>query len=60
MDERAAGSHTFGQNVISAAQDARAEADHETLMALHAINVHQLELLEGHQEILSVLRQKAG
>jgi hypothetical protein len=26
----------------------------------HAINVHQLELLEGQQEILSVLRQKAG
>src|SRR5579883_1643350 len=26
-----------GQNVISASQDARAEADHETLMALHTI-----------------------
>ena len=49
-----------GQNVISAAQDARAEADHETLTALHAINVHELELLEGQQEILSILRQPAG
>jgi hypothetical protein len=34
-----------GQNVISAAQDARAEADHETLTALHAINVQQIEIL---------------
>jgi hypothetical protein len=35
-----------GQNVISAAQDARAEADHETLTALHTINVRQLRILE--------------
>ena len=28
-----------GQNVISASQDARAEADHETLTVLHTINV---------------------
>lgn len=34
-----------GQNVISAAQDARAEADHETLVLLHTINEQQLEIL---------------
>jgi hypothetical protein len=45
-----------GQNVISTAQDARAETDHETLTALHAINVHQLQLLEQQQAILELLR----
>ena len=35
-----------GQRVISAAQDARAETDHETLTALHQINVQQLQILE--------------
>jgi hypothetical protein len=35
-----------GQQVISAAQDARAETDHETLTALHRINVQQLRILE--------------
>jgi hypothetical protein len=34
-----------GQRIIAAAQDARAEADHATLTALHTINVHQLEIL---------------
>jgi hypothetical protein len=49
-----------GQNVISAAQDARAEADHETLTALHQMSKQQLEILEGQNEILDLLRQKAG
>ena len=49
-----------GQNVISAAQDARAEADHETLTALHSINVQQLKLLEQQEKILELLRRKAG
>ena len=35
-----------GQRVISTAQDARAETDHETLTALHRINVQQLKILE--------------
>jgi hypothetical protein len=35
-----------GQRVIADAQDARAETDHETLTALHTINVQQLEILE--------------
>ncbi len=47
-----------GQNVISASQDARAEADHETLTALHSINVHQLKLLEQPQRILKLLEER--
>ncbi|HEY6875890.1 MAG TPA: hypothetical protein VI384_05980 [Candidatus Dormibacteraeota bacterium] len=54
-----------GQNVISASQDARAEADHLTLTTLHAINVQQLKMLEQQQEmlrqqrdILDLLQQK--
>jgi hypothetical protein len=45
-----------GQNVISASQDARAEADHETLTTLHTMNVHQLQILEQQQKILELLR----
>jgi hypothetical protein len=47
-----------GQNVISASQDARAEADHETLTALHTLNVRQLHLLEQQQKILQLLEEK--
>ena len=46
-----------GQNVISASQDARAEADHLTLTALHAMNVRQLELLEQQRKILEQQRE---
>ena len=49
-----------GQNVISAAQDARAEADHETLTALHEMSKQELEILEGQNKILDLLRQRAG
>ena len=49
-----------GQNVISASQDARAEADHETLTALHTMNVRQLQLLEQQEKILEILRHRAG
>jgi len=41
-----------GQNVISASQDARAEADHLTLTTLHAINVQQLEMLKQQGKVL--------
>jgi hypothetical protein len=47
-----------GQNVISATQDARAEADHETLTALHQMSRQQLEILEGQNQILDLLRKK--
>ena len=46
-----------GQNVISAAQDARAEADHETITALHTLNVHQLQILEQQQDLLRIFGQ---
>ena len=47
-----------GQNVISAAQDARAAADHETLTALQQINVRQLRLLEQERKILEILEAR--
>ena len=40
-----------GQQVISAAQDARAETDHETLTALHTINVQQLRILKELEKL---------
>lgn len=46
-----------GQNVISASQDARAEADHITLTTLHSINVQQLKMLEQQREILDLLQR---
>lgn len=46
-----------GQNVISASQDARAEADHITLTTLHAMNVRQLEMLEQQRKILEQQHQ---
>jgi hypothetical protein len=45
-----------GQNVISAAQDKRAEADHKTLTALHAMNVQQLKILEQQEKMLNLLQ----
>ena len=49
-----------GQNVNAAAQDARAEADHETLTALHTINVRELRILEQQQQILKLLKEKSA
>jgi hypothetical protein len=49
-----------GQNVISAAQDARAAADHETLTALHSINVQQLQLLKQQEDILELLKARGS
>jgi hypothetical protein len=49
-----------GQNIISASQDARAEADHETLTALQALNVRQLELLKHEQRILELMSEAGG
>ena len=48
-----------GQRVISDAQDARAEADHETLTALHTINVQQLQILETLAEMRKERRSGA-
>lgn len=49
-----------GQNVISTAQDARAEADHETLTALHQMSKQQIDILEGQNKILDLLREKVA
>jgi hypothetical protein len=49
-----------GQKVISASQDARAEADHETLTALHQMAKQQIEILEGQNQILDLLRRSAA
>ena len=48
-----------GQNVISEAQDKRAEADHKTLTALHKMNVQQLEILKQQEKILDLLKDSA-
>ena len=47
-----------GQNVISAAQDARAETDHETLLALHAIAVSTAALQDTQLAILEELKSR--
>ena len=45
--------------MISTAQESRAETDHETLTALYALSVQQLELRQGQQTILELLRPSA-
>ena len=45
-----------GQNVQAEATDARSEADHETLTALHTINVQQLQILQQQGQILAALK----
>ena len=42
-----------GQNVTSAVQDARAEADHETILTLEARNERQLAILERLERLLT-------
>jgi hypothetical protein len=49
-----------GQNIISTSQDARAQADHETLTALQALNVRQLELLKHEEKILELMSGAGG
>lgn len=47
-----------GQNVIQAANDARAEADHETLTAVHRLTVEVHGINTAQSEILEQLRQR--
>ena len=49
-----------GQNVIQAANDARAEADHETLTAVHLLTVDVHAINEAQTEILKQLQRSAG
>ena len=46
-----------GQNVIQAANDARAEADHETLTAIHQLTIEVHAINETQSEILRRLDQ---
>ena len=45
-----------GQNVIQAANDARAEADHETLTAIHRLTIEVHAINEAQSAILEQLR----
>ena len=48
-----------GQNVIQAANDARAEADHETLTAVHRLTVDVHAINEAQSKILQQLQHRA-
>jgi uncharacterized membrane protein len=47
-----------GQNVQSAATDARAETDHETLDAIHKLAAQTIEILQGQDKILALLEEQ--
>jgi hypothetical protein len=49
-----------GQNVIQAANDARAEADHETLSAVHQLTVEVRAINEAQSVILNRLQAASG
>jgi uncharacterized membrane protein len=44
-------------NRAQAASDARATADHATLVALHELSKQQLKILDGQNQVLEILRQ---
>src|SRR6185437_11837633 len=44
-------------NRAQAASDARALADHATLVALHELAKKQVEILDGQNEVLEILRR---
>jgi hypothetical protein len=46
-----------GQNVIQAANDARAEADHDTLTAIHRLTIEVHAINEAQSAILEQLRE---
>ena len=47
-------------NRAQAASDARATADHATLIALHELGKKQVEILDGQNMVLDVLRRAAA
>ena len=49
-----------GQNVIQASTDARAEADHETLTAVHQLTVEVHAINEAQTEILKQLQHASA
>jgi len=46
-------------NRAQAASDARAMADHATLVALHELSKQQVKILDGQNEVLAILRRAA-
>ncbi len=44
-------------NRAQAASDARARADHATLVALHELSRRQVEILDGQDRVLEILRR---
>lgn len=49
-----------GQNVQAAASDARAESDHETLLAIHTLTVEVHALAERQSEMLKLLEDRTN
>jgi hypothetical protein len=47
-----------GQNVEAAATDARAQADHDTLSAIHALSIDIHKINEQQTTILDLLAQR--
>jgi uncharacterized membrane protein len=47
-------------NVAEKTSDARAVADHETIVVLHEMGQRQIQLLEGQDQVLDLLRQKVA
>ncbi len=47
-----------GQNVQAAASDARAESDHETLLAIHTLTTEVHEIATQQTEILKILEER--
>lgn len=45
-------------NLNERTNDARAIADHETLIALHTLSTQQMDILKGQQEVLELLRSR--
>ncbi len=44
-------------NLAQRTSDARALADHETILTLHQLSTQQLEILEGQNKVLDLLRE---
>ena len=49
-----------GQNVQAAASDARAESDHETLMAIHTLSAEIYEIANQQTKILEILEDRSN
>jgi hypothetical protein len=49
-----------GQNVQAAASDARAESDHDTLIAIHTLTSRVYEISEQQTEILRILEERSN